>query len=94
MQSRKQFEKLTDDYKLFDCIECGCCSYVCPSNIPLVQYYRYAKSEIRDQLKSSEVADIARERNEFRLYRLERRKKNVLSATPKGELKQATVTKN
>jgi electron transport complex protein RnfC len=71
----KQFEKLTEDYKLFDCIECGCCSYVCPSNIPLVQYYRYAKSEIRDQLKSSEVADIARERNEFRLYRLEREKK-------------------
>ena len=71
----KQFEKLTEDYKLFDCIECGCCSYVCPSNIPLVQYYRFAKSEIRDQLKSSEVADIARERNEFRLYRLEREKK-------------------
>lgn len=71
----KQFEKLTGDYKLFDCIECGCCSYVCPSNIPLVQYYRYAKSEIRDQLKSSEVADIARERNEFRLYRIEREKK-------------------
>ena len=71
----KQFEKLTEDYKLFDCIECGCCSYVCPSNIPLVQYYRFAKSEIRDQLKSSEVADIARERNDFRLYRLERDKK-------------------
>ncbi|MFM1865630.1 MAG: hypothetical protein RIQ57_240 [Pseudomonadota bacterium] len=71
----KQFEKLTDDYKLFDCIECGCCSYVCPSNIPLVQYYRYAKSEIREQAKSSEIADIARDRNEFRLFRLEREKK-------------------
>jgi electron transport complex protein RnfC len=71
----KQFEKLTDDFKLFDCIECGCCSYVCPSNIPLVQYYRFAKSEIRDQVKSLDVADIARERNEFRIFRLEREKK-------------------
>jgi Na+-translocating ferredoxin:NAD+ oxidoreductase subunit C len=41
----------------------------------LVQYYRYAKSEIREQAKSSEIADIARDRNEFRLFRLEREKK-------------------
>ena len=69
----KQFEK-TLDYKLFDCIECGCCSYVCPSNIPLVSYYRFAKSEIRMEEISGERADIARDRNEFRLYRLEREK--------------------
>lgn len=62
------------DYKLFDCIECGCCSYVCPSNIPLVQYYRYAKSEIIAQDRAKEAADIARERNEFRLMRIEREK--------------------
>ncbi|MEK9771002.1 MAG: electron transport complex subunit RsxC [Nitrosomonadales bacterium] len=69
----KQFEK-TLDYKLFDCIECGCCSYVCPSNIPLVSYYRYAKSEIRSEEISGERADIARDRNEFRLFRLDREK--------------------
>jgi electron transport complex protein RnfC len=62
------------DYKLFDCIECGCCSYVCPSNIPLVQYYRYAKSEIIAQDKAKEAANLARERNEFRLARIEREK--------------------
>jgi len=70
-----QFEKLTNDYKLFDCIECGCCSYVCPSNIPLVQYYRYAKSEIREQKQSLDIADIARERNDFRLLRIDREKR-------------------
>ncbi len=32
---------------LFDCIECGSCSYVCPSNIPLVQYFKYGKAELR-----------------------------------------------
>jgi electron transport complex protein RnfC len=62
------------DYKLFDCIECGCCTYVCPSHIPLVQYYRYAKSEIIAQDRAKEAADIARERNEFRLLRIEREK--------------------
>jgi len=67
------FEKARD-YKLFDCIECGCCSYVCPSDIPLVQYYRYAKSEIIAADKAREAADLARERNEFRLARIEREK--------------------
>lgn len=67
------FEKAAD-YKLFDCIECGACSYVCPSNIPLVQYYRYAKSEIIATDKAKEAANLARERNDFRLARLEREK--------------------
>ena len=67
------FEK-ANDYKLFDCIECGACSYVCPSNIPLVQYYRYAKSEIIAVDKAKEAADLARERNDFRLARIEREK--------------------
>ena len=67
------FEKARD-YNLFDCIECGVCSYVCPSNIPLVQYYRYAKSEIIALDKAKEAADLARERNDFRLARIEREK--------------------
>jgi electron transport complex protein RnfC len=67
------FEK-ANDYKLFDCIECGACSYVCPSNIPLVQYYRYAKSEIIAIDKAHEAASLARERNDFRLARIEREK--------------------
>ncbi len=67
------FEKARD-YHLFDCIECGCCTYVCPSNIPLVQYYRYAKSEIIAQDRAKEAADMARERNEARLKRIEREK--------------------
>ena len=67
------FEKARD-YHLFDCIECGCCSYVCPSHIPLVQYYRYAKSEIIALDRAKQAADLARERNESRLARIEREK--------------------
>jgi electron transport complex protein RnfC len=62
------------EYHLFDCIECGCCSYVCPSHIPLVDFYRYAKSEIWTREKDKRAADLARERHEFRQFRLEREK--------------------
>jgi Na+-translocating ferredoxin:NAD+ oxidoreductase subunit C len=63
------------EYHLFDCIECGCCSYVCPSHIPLVDYYRFAKSDIWAHEKEKKASDIARERHEFRLFRAEREKK-------------------
>lgn len=69
----KNFDK-AQDYNLFDCIECGCCSYVCPSHIPLVQYYRYAKTEIWAQEEEKKNSDIARQRHEFRLFRMERKK--------------------
>jgi electron transport complex protein RnfC len=39
-----------------------------------VQFYRFAKSEIIAQDRAKEAADIARERNEFRLMRIEREK--------------------
>ncbi|SNY92904.1 electron transport complex protein RnfC [Cohaesibacter sp. ES.047] len=34
------------DIGLLDCIACGSCAYVCPSNIPLVQYFNYAKGSL------------------------------------------------
>jgi len=69
----KNFDK-TQDYNLFDCIECGCCTYVCPSHIPLVQYYRFAKTEIWAQEQEKKTSDIARQRHEFRQFRMERKK--------------------
>lgn len=29
------------------CCECGCCSYVCPANIPLAQYIKAGKNQVR-----------------------------------------------
>lgn len=34
-------------YDLLTCMECGSCDYVCPAKIPLVQYMRYGKSQIK-----------------------------------------------
>lgn len=60
---------------LFDCIECGACAYVCPSQIPLVHYYRIAKSEIRQQQLADVKAEQAKARFEARKIRLEKEKK-------------------
>ena len=61
-------------YNLFDCIECGACGYVCPSHIPLVSYYRFAKSEIAVRDMEKKLAEQAKERFELKQQRLEREK--------------------
>ncbi len=85
----KDLEK-AQDHNLRDCIECGCCNYVCPSHIPLVDYYRFAKTELRDQKIAQEKADISRERHEFLLYRKERdkRERDEKRAAHKAQLQQ------
>ncbi|UTF60064.1 electron transport complex subunit RsxC [Gilvimarinus sp. DA14] len=65
----EDLEKL-ETHNLFDCIECGACSYVCPSHIPLVQYYRAAKGEIRQHRIDKEKSDRSRRRFEFRQERI------------------------
>jgi len=61
-------------HNIDDCIECGACAYVCPSNIPLVQYYRQEKAELRAiDLEAKRTAE-AKARFEARLARLEREK--------------------
>ncbi len=60
------------EYDIFACIECGCCAYVCPSHIPLVDYYRSAKTAIWSLSRDREQAGVARERYEAREARLAR----------------------
>jgi electron transport complex protein RnfC len=43
----EQFETMAKEYNLMDCFECGSCSFVCPSHIPLVQQFRSAKAAVR-----------------------------------------------
>ncbi len=37
------------DWHIMDCMECGSCSFVCPSNIPLVQRFRVGKALLREK---------------------------------------------
>ncbi len=68
------FERAEKQDSLFECIECGICSAVCPSHIPLVQYFRYAKTEIWQREREHEKSSVARDRFEFRNTRIERDK--------------------
>ncbi len=49
LASKARYEEMASKYYLNDCFECGCCSYVCPAGIPLVQHFRIAKATNREQ---------------------------------------------
>lgn len=70
----KDLDKV-QDFHVFDCIECGCCDYVCPSHLPLVHYFRFAKTEVWNQEQDRIKSDKARIRHEFNQFRAERKKK-------------------
>jgi electron transport complex protein RnfC len=42
---KQNYEKVESERAL-DCIECGSCSYTCPSTRPLLDYIRLGKSEL------------------------------------------------
>nr|VFJ92939.1 MAG: electron transport complex protein RnfC [Candidatus Kentron sp. H]VFJ93766.1 MAG: electron transport complex protein RnfC [Candidatus Kentron sp. H]VFK00657.1 MAG: electron transport complex protein RnfC [Candidatus Kentron sp. H] len=48
LATRRYYKAMEEDFHLNDCFECGCCSYVCPAGIPLVQYFRIAKALNRE----------------------------------------------
>lgn len=53
LAQNQQYETMAQQYHLHNCFECGCCAYVCPSHIPLVQYFRVAKAAVKkDSLAS------------------------------------------
>ena len=67
----RQYERL-EEHRLADCIECGACAWVCPSKIPLVEYYRQAKSHLRNTERERLASDLARTRFEARNERIDR----------------------
>jgi len=58
------------DCGLSDCIECGCCDFVCPSHIPLVEWFRFGKSELRSLAVERKQAEMAKHRHDARDARL------------------------
>lgn len=43
-----KYDNLTkaEDWGILDCVECGCCQYLCPAKIPLVHWIRLGKNKI------------------------------------------------
>lgn len=80
-------------YGLKDCIHCGSCSYVCPSQIPLVHYFKYANGELlaRQQVqhKNEQTKRLAEEK-QARLER-HRQEQAALAAQRKAKAKPKTT---
>ena len=56
LDSGEDLEKLCVDL----CMECGCCSFICPANRPLVQTNKLAKVKLRQYI-SAKKADKEKE---------------------------------
>jgi Na+-translocating ferredoxin:NAD+ oxidoreductase subunit C len=45
LSERNKYKTALLEYDLLDCIECGCCAYVCPAKRNIVQHVRKAKAQ-------------------------------------------------
>ncbi len=85
-------------YGLSDCILCGSCSYVCPSHIPLVNYFEYAKGELKQRklsekklaytqaLTAARNTRMEKEAEEKRAAKAAKKKRTTRSASKSGTL--------
>jgi electron transport complex protein RnfC len=46
---RKRDAKLLEKLQVQACMECGCCSFHCPANRPLVQTNKLAKAFLKEE---------------------------------------------
>ena len=53
--SQKEDLEMCEKYDVFSCVECGCCTYICPANVPIVQHIRKAKGRILEKHRRDEA---------------------------------------
>ena len=77
------------EFGLRDCILCGCCSYVCPSHIPLVQYFQYAMGKHDEQRNAARKNDFIKQATDARAQRLA--EEAALKAAKKNRTQSVTA---
>lgn len=45
-QAKNSLWDAMEQERVYDCIECGCCLYTCPANVPLLDWVRLGKAEV------------------------------------------------
>ena len=51
---------MCERYDVFSCVECGCCTYICPAGTPIVQHIRTAKGRILERRRKAETTAVAK----------------------------------
>ena len=58
MFSQKDDLEMCEKYNISACVECGCCTYICPAGVPIVRHIRTAKWRISEKNRREEaIAD-------------------------------------
>jgi len=52
-----EFLSEAEDWGILDCVECGCCQYICPARIPLVHWIRLGKNQVTGLKRKKRVED-------------------------------------
>jgi electron transport complex protein RnfC len=60
MFAKKEDLEMCEKYDVFSCVECGCCTYICPGSVPIVQYIRTAKGRILENRQRASIIESAK----------------------------------
>lgn len=52
LAARHRNVEMAEKYNIMGCLETGCCAYICPANIPLVQMIRLGKAMVMANIKN------------------------------------------
>lgn len=55
LTQRGDYEEL-ESHWIADCIECGCCTFSCPSYLPLLDWVRIGKAEVMKRMRERAAA--------------------------------------
>ncbi|CAI8962001.1 electron transport complex subunit RsxC [Methylocaldum szegediense] len=75
-------------FGLRDCINCSSCSYVCPSRIPLVHYFKYASGELMARQEAQQKTERTNRLAEEKRRRLERAKQAAAARKAQASAKE------
>lgn len=58
--SKKEDYESCEKYDVMSCVECGCCTYICPASVQIVQKIRVAKGRIQDDRRRAVLVEEAK----------------------------------
>ena len=61
MFAQKEDMEMCEKYNVFSCVECGCCTYICPAGVQIVQHIRTAKGRILEKHRKEEAIASAKQ---------------------------------